>query len=112
VSSEVEHGIFLHAHGDASQTFLHVIHDEIMGEIIDKERQSYLNAMAERVQNGVPCTIGTAAHLYAWSPLPKLKIETPRKQLLISRSLETDREMQLVNGDVSQTCLLVVLDQI
>ena len=54
------------------------------------------------------CTIGAATHLYACPPLPNLKIETPREQLKISRSLETDKDVQQVLGDVPQTFLLVV----
>ena len=112
MSSEAVHGIFLHAHGDASQTFLHVIHDDIKDDVVHKERQSYLSAMQDGVQNGVPRTIGAATHLYACPPLPNLKIETPREQLMISLCLETDKDAQQVDGDVSQTFLLVVLDQI
>ena len=45
-------------------------------------------------------------------PYQTSKIETPREQLLISRSLETDKDVQQADGDVSQTFLLVVSDQI
>ena len=76
--------------------------------MIDKERQSYSSAMPEGVKIGVPRTIGAATHLYACPPLPNLKIETPREQLVTSHSLETDKDVQQVDGDVSQTFLLVV----
>ena len=84
--------IFL-AHGDASQTFLHVIHDEIKGEVIEKEGQSYLSAMPEGAHKSVLRTIGAATPLYACPAFPNLRIETPREQLLISRSLETDKDV-------------------
>ena len=51
----------LHAHGDASQTVLRVIDDEVEGEVLDEEKQSYQGA--KNITSGIKTA-------FFWTELP------------------------------------------